>query len=116
MKSQWSRQQNPVTYANKALNYVEKTLALVRQRAIADPEHAAYSLIIPQIEYVKSVLIEPSTDRAKLHDISFLGGAASESLEREDPELFEALGGIIYIADKIGNGLKMDPKILEEFP
>jgi len=116
MKLQWLKQQKPVTHADKALVYIEKVLALLRQRAVADPEHGAYPRLIPQVEYIKSVLIEPSTDRSKLHTLSFGGGAASETLEREDPDLFMALGGVIYIAGKIGKGLKMDPQVLEEFP
>jgi len=114
MKLQWLKQQKPVTHADKALVYIEKVLAILRQRAVADPEHGAYPRLIPQVEYIKSVLIEPSTDRSKLHTLSFGGGAASETLEREDPELFIALGGVLWIADKIGSGLKMNLQDLEE--
>jgi len=109
----WLKLQKPIAHAEKAAEYVEKALAILRQRASANPKHGAYPRLIPQIEYIKSVLIEPSTDRSKLEELSLGGGAASETLEREDPELCEALSGVIYIADQIDDGLEIELKELE---
>jgi len=117
MNSQKLKQQKPVTHAEKALEYAEKASAIVRQRAHSNPENEVYSRIISEIEYVKTVLIEPSTDRSRLHKFTFGvgGGDASEELERRDPELLDTLGGMLWIADKIGQGLKMNSQVLEEF-
>jgi len=109
----WLKLQKPIAHADKALEYVEKALAILRQRASVNPEHRAYPRLIPQVEYVKSILIEPSADRAKLRDLSLGGGAASETLEREDPELCEALSGVIYIADQIDDELEIELEELE---
>jgi len=110
----WLKLQKPIAHAEKALEYVEKTLAILRQRASVNPEHGAYPRLIPQVEYVRTALIEPNTDRTKLHTLSLGGGAASETLEREAPELFEALGGVIYIADQIDDGLEIELQELED--
>jgi len=115
MKLKWLKQQKPVTHADKALEYIEKALALVRQRATADPEHGAYPYLIPQIEYVKSVLTEPNTDRTKLHEINLGGGGPrSDILKEQDSELYEKLAEVTYIAAQIRRGLKIDLKVLEE--
>jgi len=116
MKRQWLKQQKPPTHADKALEYVEKVIALVKRRIAEHPEHCAYRSILPQLNYIKSVLTKPATDRSKLHRIDFCTGApAGEIFEYEDPELYEAIGGVLWIADQIGRGLKMDLQTLEEF-
>jgi|GEM_PF-6948993 len=57
----WLKLQRPVAHAEKALEYVEHTLALVQKRAFAHPEVGAYPWLIPQLDYVKRVLpIAPS--------------------------------------------------------
>jgi len=111
---QWLKLQKPIAHAEKAAEYVEKALEILRQRASVNPEHGAYPRLIPQVEYVKSLLIEPSADRAKLRELSLGGGAASETLEREDPELFEVLGGVLYIAGQIEDGLEIELEELED--
>jgi len=70
----WLKLQRPVAHAEKAAEYVEKALEILRQRASVNPEHGAYPRLIPQVEYVKSILIEPSADRAKLRELSLGGG------------------------------------------
>jgi len=126
MKLQWLKQQKPVTHADKALVYIEKVLAIVQERAASIPEDdpclpledngeykAIFFSMLKQIQYVKNVLIRPSTDRSKLHDIS-LGNFAAKEFAEVDPELSEALGGVNYIAYQVGHGLKIDPQELEE--
>jgi len=101
----WLKLQKPIAHAEQALEYVEKVLAILRQRASANPEHGAYPRLIPLAEYVKSALIDPNADRSKLRDINFgTGGPAGEILERDDPELYEALSGVNYIASQIEDG------------
>jgi len=111
----WLKLQKPIAHAEKALEYVEKVLTILRQRASANPEHGAYPRLISLAEYVKLVLSEPSADRSKLRGINFgTGGPAGEILEREDPELFKALGGVIYIVDQIDDGLEIELEELED--
>jgi len=115
-KSKWLKQQKLPTHAETALVYVEKVIALVYQRMVEHPEHGAYPRILPQLNYIKTVLTKPATDRSKLHRIDFCtGGPAGELFEREDPELYDAIGGVLWIAHQIGRGLKMDGHVLEQF-
>jgi len=112
----WLKLQRPVAHADKALEYVEKVLDIVQKQASSyPPELEVHSWIISQIEYIKLVLSDPSADRSKLREINFgTGGSAGEILEREDPELFEALGGVIYIASQIEDGLEIELQELED--
>jgi len=115
-KAKWLKQQKLPTHADKALEYVEKVIALVRQRIIEHPEHGAYRSMLPQLNYIKTVLSKPATDRSELHRIDFCtGGPAGELFEREDPELYDVIGGVLWIASQIGRGLKMDGQVLEQF-
>jgi len=94
----------------------KKIIALVRQRIAEYPKHAAYRAMLPQLNYIKTVLTKPATDRARLHSIDFCtGGPAGEIFENEDPELYDAIGGVLWIASQIGHGLKMDVRALEQF-
>jgi len=80
------------------------------------PKHAAYRAMLPQLNYIQSVLTKPATDHARLHSIDFCtGGPAGEIFKNEDPELYDAIGGVLWIASQIGRGLKMDVRVLEEF-
>jgi len=115
-KAKWLKQQKLPTHAETALVYVEKVIALVRQRIAEHPEHGAYPRMLPQLNYIKTVLTQPATDRSKLHRIDFCtGGPAGELFEREDPQLYDVVGGVLWIASQIGRGLKMDLQVLEEF-
>jgi len=115
-KSKWLKQQKLPTHAETALVYVEKVIALVHQRMVEHPEHGAYPRMLPQLNYIKTVLTKPATDRSKLHRIEFCtGGPAGELFEREDPQLYDAIGGVLWIASQIGRGLKMDLQTLEGF-
>jgi len=115
-KAKWLKQQKLPTHAETALVYVEKVIALVRQRIAEHPEHAAYRSMLPQLNYIKTVLTKPATDRSKLHCIEFCtGGPAGELFEREDPQLYDVIGGVLWIASQIGRGLKMDLQTLEGF-
>jgi len=72
--------------------------------------------MLPQLNYIKSVLTQPATDRAGLHKINFsTGGPVGEIFKNEDPELYDAIGGVLWIASQIGRGLKMDLQMLEQF-
>jgi len=126
MKLQWLKQQKPVTHADKALEYVEKALAIAQDRAAFISEEvsslpsegsgeyeAIFFSMINQIKYVKTVLINPNADRSKLHDIS-LGNFAAKEFDGLDPELSEALSNVNYIAYQIGHGLKIDLQVLED--
>jgi len=111
----WFGLQKPIAHAEKALGYVEKVFALVQERSTAHPELGVYSWLIPQLEYIKSVLFDPNADRSKLHKIDFgIYGQAGETLEMSDPELFEALAGVIYIARRIADGQEIDLQELED--
>jgi len=115
MKWKWLKQKKLPTHADKALVYVEKVIALVRQRMAEHPKHAAYRAMLPQLNYIQSVLTKPATDRARLHSIDFCtGGPAGEIFENEDPELYDAISGVLWIASQIGRGLKMDVQVLEQ--
>jgi len=113
----WLKLQKPVAHAEKALEYIKKVLDIVQKQASAyPPEFEVHSWLISQIEYIKLVLIDPNADRSKLREINFgTGGPAGEILEREDPELFAALGGVIYIADQIEDGLEIEVDELERY-
>jgi len=98
----------------KTLEYVEKAFALVQERSTAHPELGVYSRLIPQLEYIKSVLLDPNADRSKLHKIDFgTGGPAGEILKMNDPELSEALTCVSYISDQIADGQEIDLQELE---
>jgi len=112
----WLKLQRPVAHADKALEYVEKVLDVVQKQASSyPPELEVHSWIISQLEYIKLVLSDPGTDRSKLREINFgTGGPAGEILEREDPELYEALSGVNYIASQIEDGLEIELQELED--
>jgi len=112
----WLKLQRPVAHAEKALEYIEKVLDIVQKQASSyPPELEVHSWIISQIEYIKLVLIEPNADRSKLREINFgIGGPAGEILEREDPELSEALSGVKYIASQIEDGREIELEELED--
>jgi len=113
----WRKQQQLPTHAEKTLEYVENVLLLVQKRKSDNPKHTGYRKIVTYLQYVQKVLTKPDTDRSKLHKkLEFAtGGPAGEIFEREDPELWEAIGGVLWIASQIGHGLKMDLNVLEEF-
>jgi len=113
----WRKRQKLPTHAEKALEYVENVLVLAKKRKSTNPKHTGYRNIVAYLQYVQKVLTKPNTDRSKLHKkLSFAtGGPAGEIFEQEDPELWEAIGGVLWIADQIGRGLKMDLNVLEEF-
>jgi len=113
MISRWLGIQKPIVHAEKALEYVEKALSLVHKRVSTCPEPEMYLWLVPQIEYIKSVLNDPNADRSKLYKIDFgTAGQAGETLRMSDPELFEILSGLSYIADQIDDGLEIDPQEL----
>jgi len=116
MNLRWLKRQKSIVHAEEALEYVEKVLTLVQKQASAyPPELEVHSWLISQIEYVKSVLIDPNTDRSKLREINFgTGGPAGEILERDDPELYEALSGVNYIASQIDDGWEIELEELED--
>jgi len=109
----WLKLQKPIAHTEKALEYVEKILAFIQMRSSAHPEYEVYYRIISQIEYIKRVLIDPNADRSKLRDINFgTGGPAGEILERDDPELYEALSGVNYIASQIEDGWEIRNQVM----
>jgi len=111
----WLKLQLPIAHAEKALEYVGKVLELVQKRAAAYSEPEALSWMISQIEYVKLVLIERSTNRSKLREIDFgTGDPVGEILERESLELYEALSGVNYIASQIDDGWEIELQELED--
>jgi len=99
------------------LEYVENVLVLAKKRKSANPKHTGYHKIVAYLQYVQNVLTKPDTDRSKLHKkLGFsTGGPAGEIFEREDPELWKAIGGVLWISNQIGRGLKMDLNVLEDF-
>jgi hypothetical protein len=88
------------------LEYVEKALLLTIDRRSQAPKFPVYSVVIDQLEYIKSVFDRSEPDKSKLHKLT-IGAIAAKEFEGTDDELAEALMDVYFIAEQSANGLKI---------
>lgn len=89
------------------LEYIDRALALVAQRALALPGHDVFQHLAHQLQYVRAVLLDRGLDRSRLHQIT-IGSVAVKEFDETDPELARALKHAHYVAVQTGRGLKID--------
>jgi len=89
------------------LEYIDRALALVAQRALALPGHDVFQHLTQQLQYVRAVLLDRGLDRSRLHQIT-IGSMAVKEFDETDPELARALKHAHYVAVQTGRGLKID--------
>jgi len=89
------------------LEYIDRALALVAQRALALPGHDVFQHLAQQLQYVRAVLLDRGLDRSRLHQIT-IGSMAVKEFDETDPELARALKDAHYVAVQTGRGLKID--------
>lgn len=89
------------------LEYIDRALALVAQRALALPGHDVFQHLAQQLQYVRAVLLDRGLDRSRLHQIT-IGSMAVKEFDETDPELAQALKHAHYVALQTGRGLKID--------
>lgn len=89
------------------LEYIDRALALVAQRALALPGHDVLQHLAQQLQYVRAVLLGRGLDRSRLHQIT-IGSVAVKEFDETDPELARALKDAHYVAVQTGRGLKID--------
>ncbi len=89
------------------LEYIDRALALVAQRALALPGHVVFQHLAQQLQYVRAVLLDRGLDRSRLHQIT-IGSVAVKEFDETDPELARALKHAHYVAVQTGRGLKID--------
>jgi hypothetical protein len=88
------------------LEYVERALRLTRERRARAPAFPVYTVVIDQLEYIKSVFDGTEVDKSKLHRLT-IGAIAAKEFETTDSELSEALMDVFFIAEQSANGLKI---------
>lgn len=89
------------------LEYIDRALALVAQRALALPGHDVFQHLTQQLQYVRAVLLDRGLDRSRLHQ-STIGSVAVKEFDEIDPELARALKHAHHVAVQTGRGLKID--------
>lgn len=89
------------------LEYIDRALALVAQRALALPGHDVFQHLTQQLQYVRAVLLDRGLDRSRLHQIT-IGSMAVKEFDETDPELARALKDAHHVAVQIARGLKID--------
>ena len=89
------------------LEYIDRALALVAQRALALPGHDVFQHLTQQLQYVRAVLLDRGLDRSRLHQIT-IGSMAVKEFDETDPELARALKDAHHVAMQTGRGLKID--------
>lgn len=89
------------------LEYIDRALALVAQRALALPGHDVFQHLTQQLQYVRAVLLDRGLDRSRLHQIT-IGSVAVKEFDETDPELARALKDAHHVAVQTGRGLKID--------
>ncbi|MDX4953510.1 immunity protein Tsi6 family protein [Delftia acidovorans] len=89
------------------LEYIDRALALVAQRALALPGHDVFQHLAQQLQYVRAVLLDRGLDRSRLHQIT-IGSVAVKEFDETDPELAGALKHAHHVAVQTGRGLKID--------
>ncbi|KLO58624.1 hypothetical protein AA671_17690 [Delftia tsuruhatensis] len=89
------------------LEYIDRALALVAQRALALPGHDVFQHLTQQLQYVRAVLLDRGLDRSRLHQIT-IGSVAVKEFDETDPELARALKHAHHVAVQTGRGLKID--------
>jgi len=89
------------------LEYIDRALALVAQRALALPGHDVFQHLTQQLQYVRAVLLDRGLDRSRLHQ-STIGSMAVKEFDETDPELARALKDAHHVAVQTGRGLKID--------
>lgn len=93
------------------LEYIDRALALVAQRALALPGHDVFQHLTQQLQYVRAVLLDRGLDRgldrSRLHEIT-IGSVAVKEFDETDPELARALKDAHHVAVQTGRGLKID--------
>lgn len=91
----------------KPIDYIDRALTLVAQRAANHPGYEVFLSLDKQLQYVRAVLLDRSLDRSMLHQIS-IGSIAVKEFDETDPELARALKDAHYVAVQTGRGLKVD--------
>ncbi|WP_454709144.1 immunity protein Tsi6 family protein [Delftia acidovorans] len=89
------------------LEYIDRALALVAQRALALPGHDIFQHLAQQLQYVRAVLLDRGLDRSRLHQIT-IGSVAVKEFDETDPELARVLKDAHHVAVQTGRGLKID--------
>lgn len=89
------------------LEYIDRALALVAQRALALPGHDVFQHLTQQLQYVRAVLLDRGLDRSRLHQIT-IGSVAVKEFDETDPELARALKDAHHVAVQTGRRLKID--------
>ncbi|BCA29057.1 hypothetical protein A7D27_26525 [Pseudomonas sp. 1D4] len=89
------------------VEYIDRALALVIQRAAALPGQEVLVSAERQLRYVRAVLLDKGLDRSMLHQIT-LGSIAVKEFDETDPDLARALKDAHYVAVQTGRGLKVD--------
>lgn len=89
------------------LEYIDRALALVAQRALALPGHDVFQHLSQQLQYVRAVLLDRGLDRSRLHQIT-IGSVAVKEFDETDPELARALKDAHHVAVQTGRGLTVD--------
>lgn len=89
------------------LEYIDRALALVAQRALALPGHDVFQHLTQQLQYVRAVLLDRGLDRSRLHQIT-IGSMAVKEFDETDPELARALKDTHHVAVQTARGLKID--------
>jgi len=89
------------------LEYIDRALALVAQRALALPGHDVFQHLAQQLQYVRAVLLDRGLDRSRLHQIT-IGSVAVKEFDETDPELARALKDAHHVAVQTARGLKID--------
>lgn len=79
---------------------------LAIDRRSSCPQFPVYTLVIDQLNYVKSVFDGSEPDQSRLHDLT-IGAIGSKEFEDTDYELARALMDVYYIAEQKANGLKI---------
>ncbi|MEX3172751.1 immunity protein Tsi6 family protein [Serratia quinivorans] len=89
-----------------AIDYVDVTLLIFKQRQTKKPNFHLYQSAINKIEHVKSILEGKENDKSKLHTMT-LGAYASKEFDTTDHELAKHLSNVNYIVSQMASGLKV---------
>lgn len=90
----------------KAIDYIDKAIAITRLREASCPAFPLYSSSLIQLDFIRNILLGVEKDKSRLHTLT-IGAWAAKEFEETDPELAHALGTAYYIGIQIGRGLKI---------